>query len=241
MRGGVLIIGSLFWEEKRERGNWRRARLDMSRAKLITVSIHYGRRSTSRANTFTMVFTPERARGQAIVVPFKNQSANVDCVIAEAQALWKAEQPATAPGQINAEWGCVGLLLRDTASQSELAASWSRFFRANAMPISPTNENGLLEFPWPNDVYGRPIALDFLLATATKRERVWPTAKHVADSWCDQSKGYEEYFLQNVRCGIRTSEDNLIWARIEERQPNWLTSDAYADAIATLRNKATAR
>jgi hypothetical protein len=60
------------WEEKRGRGDWRKARLDMEHARPVRVSIHYGRRSGSRGDTYTMVFTPGDALGQAVVVPFRN-------------------------------------------------------------------------------------------------------------------------------------------------------------------------
>ena len=50
-----------------------------------------------------------------------------------------------------------------------------------------------------------------------------------------QDQGHESYFFENVRYGIRTPEDRLIWQRIEERRPRWLEGPAYGDAVAILR------
>src|SRR5215472_14451264 len=76
---GVLLIGSLDWESKdyggacreelrrhgrsqvRQRLQWRERRLisDAASEFPVRVPIRYGRRSTARNDTFTMVFSPE--------------------------------------------------------------------------------------------------------------------------------------------------------------------------------------
>jgi hypothetical protein len=47
--------------------------------------------------------------------------------------------------------------------------------------------------------------------------------------------GHERYFFENVRHGIRTPDDQLIWQRIEQKNPPWLHKAAYAEAIAIFR------
>jgi hypothetical protein len=59
-----------------------------------------------------------------------------------------------------------------------------------------------------------------------------PSAEEVADAWID--RGSEEYFLNNVKHGIRTAGDGDIWKRIKERDPAWLRNAAYAEAIRLL-------
>jgi len=61
--------------------------------------------------------------------------------------------------------------------------------------------------------------VDVILATATKLNAASSQPQEVADAWIDQNRCYERYFFENVRHGIRTPEDGLIWQRIEEREP----------------------
>lgn len=49
---GILIIGSLLWDERRQA--WRNARLDMASIEIVTAPIRYVRRSESRGNIPTL-------------------------------------------------------------------------------------------------------------------------------------------------------------------------------------------
>ena len=53
---GVLIIGSLFWDNS-TRDEWRRDRLDLERRQYVRAPIRYGRQSTGRGCSYTMVFS----------------------------------------------------------------------------------------------------------------------------------------------------------------------------------------
>jgi hypothetical protein len=76
MRAGILIVGSLLWDPKREREAWRRSRLAIDRSVLVRVPIRYGRRSESRGNTFTMTICIGGGLGQAVVVPCRRTLAD---------------------------------------------------------------------------------------------------------------------------------------------------------------------
>lgn len=133
-------------------------------------------------------------------------------------------------------------LFRPGAEPAGWLRVWAGHFGATASAISPVDENGVLRIPWPTTTLeGAPAGVDVILATATKAEAMCPSAEDIADAWLDQNKGYERYFFENVRHGIRTPEDSLIWRRIEQRRPHWLGSDAYAEAIAILRGEAAQR
>jgi len=86
IKGGVIIMGSLFWEnekncvkgkeaEGRARRVWRKNNLDISKTKTIPLPIRYGRFSgkDNRENTYTMVLSRDYLNrlGTALVVPFK--------------------------------------------------------------------------------------------------------------------------------------------------------------------------
>lgn len=234
MRGGILIIGSLLWDEHGERAAWRSQRLSLEGRQGVSVPIRYGRRSQLRGHTFTMTFDPSHSAGWAVVVPCVSPASRPEDLVDEAEALWSAEQPGATAGVLGASWGCVGLLFRERPPDA-WADAWCRTFRDRALcPISPIDDNGLLRIPWPTLERGDALALDFVLATATRRECARPTPAAVADAWLDQSEGHERYFFENVRHSIRTSDDLLIWERMVQQPAPWLRREDYASAVAIL-------
>lgn len=234
MQGGILIIGSLLWDDTAERVAWRGWRLLPARRKSVIAPLHYGRCSQSRGNTFTMTFDTSAPSGSAVVVPCAFSACRPEDLVNEAEALWKAEQPGADAGALGAAWGCVGLLFRVSASDAWLE-HWCRVFRRRAScPISPVDDRGMLQIAWPNSLDGGALELDFLLATATRRECTRPTAEAIADAWADQKDGHERYFFENVRNSIRTSEDLAIWKRMSQRKAQWLGKADYTAAVAIL-------
>jgi hypothetical protein len=111
LNAGVLIIGSLLWDPDERRAAWRGARLDLTSSQIVAAPIRYGRLSgKQRGRTYTMVFSRLREAGHARVVRCIHRVATPGDLNAEAEALWKAEQPSAKPGRIAASWGCVALL-----------------------------------------------------------------------------------------------------------------------------------
>ena len=125
---GVLIIGSLLWDEKRR--HWRDARLDIRSAQPVTVPIRYGRLSTSRGNTYTMVFSRLCHVGQGIVVRCTHGVPSSADLLVEAESLWKAEQPSAAAGRIASNWGCVALLSNpERKTAQDVVKAWGERVR----------------------------------------------------------------------------------------------------------------
>src|SRR5687768_3087047 len=108
MRCGILIVGSLLWDQQVHRVQWREARLDMAGAVKTALAIRYGRRSSSRKDTYTMVLSPGDAAGQAIIVPTKAGMESASDLRAEAEALWQAEDKGAKGGILSRSWGAVG-------------------------------------------------------------------------------------------------------------------------------------
>lgn len=238
MHGSILIVGSLLWDNQK-RDKWRRSRLCISQKVSVLVPIRYGRRSSSRGNTFTMTLSSDSPTGRAVLVPCKTAIVDVTALIVEAEALWKAEWRDASPREIGRSWGCVGVSFRTGAELAGWLQPWADHFRANASAISPVDRNGVLQIPWPTATLdGAPADVDLILATATKAKEGCPSAAVIADAWVDKNNGYERYFFENVRHGIRTPDDGLIWRRIEERMPRWLENSSYAEAVTLLRKEA---
>jgi hypothetical protein len=239
MRAGILIIGSLLWDDQ-ARGEWRCRRLRLENRVHVNAPIRYGRRSGSWGNAFTMTFAPYRALGQAVLVPCTACVEHICHLVDEAEALWEAESRKASKGGIGASWGCVGVLFRGECVATDLRNAWTRHFRRwITCPIPPVDSNGLLGIPWPTTSHdNRPVDADVILATATSPDPCLPTPPTIADAWVDQHCGYERYFFENLRHGIRTPDDQEIWNRIEARRPPWLDCHAYAEPIGRLRAEA---
>ena len=219
---GVLIIGSLYWDNA-ARQEWRRERLELERQQCVRAPIRYGRRSEGRGYSYTMVLSAslgEADFGTAIVVPCKSRD-----LLEEAKSLWEAE--GGMRGAVSGTWGCVGLLINpDAGLPSKDLGRWSKFVErrpgygqlahATGEP-GVADKAGLLQIDWPRLTDGRPLMLDALLATATDPTLVggtrYPSASEVAEAW-DTPKGRENirYFCDNRKNGIGTFQD----ADIEE-------------------------
>ena len=119
---GVLIIGSLYWDLASDRKEWRASRLNAGGARTVRAPIRYGRQSSTRGCSYTMVFSSdlrEDPSGRAIIVPCKHHAYSIDDLNVEAECLWAAErqQDATRRG-ISAGWGCVALLVNPNRTDS---------------------------------------------------------------------------------------------------------------------------
>ena len=221
---GVLIIGSLYWDNS-IREKWRRERLDLERQLCVRAPVRYGRQSKRRGFSYTMVLSAslrEADFGIAIVVPFKSRN-----LFEEAKSLWEAEGGSS--GNVSASWGCVGLLINpDTGLPPERrerwSARWSKFVdgrpgygrlaHAGGEP-GAVDSAGFLAIRWPRLVDDSPLMLDALVATATDPTLVqgtrYPSASEVAKAW-DTPKGRESirYFRDNRKNGIETFQDECI-------------------------------
>ena len=229
---GILVIGSLFWERKEHRTNWRNSRLDMDNKIYVKVPIRYGKISSLRNNTYTMVFSEschdERKLGTAIVLPCKNPISNGQDIINEAKALWNAEQKEDRQikDRISAKWGTVGILKNPTKDYPpEIFSDWKKFYNPNGFgqvkflmcEERPISNEGILSINWPRRVSDdSPIDFDFFLATVTaptyisdnSNERE-PYPEEIAQEWIRAHKAVE-YYTNNRKDNITTFQDKEI-------------------------------
>ena len=227
---GVLIIGSLYWDKKCHRRKWRCDRLRKSEKQYVKVPIRYGRLSSTRGNSYTMVFSTWLCReklGRAIVVPCAQDINTGENLVKEAECLWTAE---TTDGDnphnlISAKdgWGCVALLKNPNRTIcDDLHDSWTKRvceeskYRKKIISAygeeEIVNQCGFLKIPWPKTVDGSDLNFDALLATVTcpKPDKGrYPSAQAVADAANKSDKG-REYFCKNRKHGIETFQDDEI-------------------------------
>jgi hypothetical protein len=231
LNAGVLVIGSLLWDEERQA--WRDARLQMASAETATAPIRYGRLSGKRRGyTYTMVFSRLCQSGQAKVVRCSHTVSSAADLIAEAEHLWKAEQPGAAAGRIAADWGCVALICNPEREIPEkVLKGWEdRVAREPEYGNVPQSEDegclvdadGSLHIPWPRLVKGgASVQLDLLLVTAndptlTGTPPSYPSVETIADAW-NRASYHVEYFWRNTDNEIRTFQDAEIRVRLRPK------------------------
>ena len=231
MQIGVLMIGSLYWDSTPRRRTWRRDHLDFDRQQKTRVPIRYGRRSTRRGDTYTMVFSSglrEEQFGTAIAVPFKSED-----LVEEAEHLWAAEALSeSGPNRsISARWGCVAVLEHPQVRlPCHLRKQW--IARVQRKPhhgnlshahdeAAAVNRSGFLNICWPKTEDGSLLEMDALLATVTNpsldSSGRYPAPEKIADAWntSDCQKAVK-YFWNNGAHGITTFQDAEIEAQLRE-------------------------
>ena len=230
LQGAVLVIGSLFWEngensankelgELRER--WRNDYLDISKAFKIQCPIRYGRKSKSRKNTFTMVFSNNTpAFGTGYLIPFKDTiSADDDFKLLYEQAILLARSEGISKQTQERDfttWGMVALKLTTRLRENkedtynEIHSSWaakhakleSNNYRIS-MPEEPcVTSGGFANF----EILFDDTSIDYILCTPVAPEQIYyPTAQEIAQAMI--TSGYYTYFIENQKAGINTFQD----------------------------------
>ncbi|HRO45942.1 hypothetical protein [Agriterribacter sp.] len=236
--GGVIIIGSLIWEDHIElekkgenfiRRDWRNQNLKAERT-LVPVPIRYGRKSSTRKETYSMVFDNDHELGQGLILEFQQPISSFEDLEKQAIALAIAEGIYKSENRrIISTWGAVGLLINPQLKKNDfskfefISKKWRDIYhtynktfnakeykRAESL-TPPIDEYGLLTIKWQDDMN----KFDILLATPVIPDPKDPlTAKQIADKMIE--KRYDTYFKSNIAHNIRTTQDK----EIAENLPN---------------------
>jgi hypothetical protein len=229
---GILIVGSLYWDRNENRENWRNNRLNGTQEYIVYAPIRYGRRSITRNNTYTMVFSNlclrrSHGKGLAKVIGCRYLVNSIENLIVEAELLWAAERNEIKPnGRISAGWGSVALLSNPGSKiPNYIIDAWEKRVKqeVNYGNIRHTNSelpvlktNGFLNIPWPDlKKDSSPVPFDLILATVTNPTLqgdppTYPRAREIATAWKQDKSGNDEYFWQNKENGIHTYQDPII-------------------------------
>lgn len=188
-----------------------------------------------------MILDANASGGQAVLVPCKAPVSSFEGLIEEVKWLWAAEASEPTSNEFHRGWGCVGTLFSSSEFAQTLEDEWREHFQnAKTAKFPVINCAGKLNTPWPKLIGGAPVEdFEIILATATMPKPIdnRPNAKQIAKCWIDQNGGYERYFFENVRHGIRTHDDHEIWKAISVEDPSWLGSDEHEAAIRVLNSE----
>ncbi len=222
--GGVIIIGSLLWDDSPLRTKWRDTNLAANNKGFhVSMKIRYGRRAGTRHNTYTMIFNnhPETRHGKAFVIPFIEPVKNFNYLEKQAFSMALAEGLCkTDKNSLHNGWGAVGLLMnpkidsKDKKNAYLIRERWSKLYTnypVREIDYSIDNEtpvidkNGFFQINWNKDIN----RYDFLIGTAiVPLPHRLLTAKEIAENFIENN--YRTYFDNNCKCGINTFQDEEI-------------------------------
>lgn len=236
MKGGVLIVGSLLWQDYlNEKGdnirlNWRTERLNLKEKIPVKVPIRYGRISSfSQIPTIVFSNAMREELGTGFVVPFLREINTKEEVLIEAKALSIAEG---MKGNLVTSWGVLCHLCNGKISTEdknlilqEFTENRNRDFKIEKYKVG-NNENSCvskdfsLKIDWiesfSNSDKERLDSFDFVLATATEPTNPKPDINRIAELTAADSKRY--YYLNNVLNGITTSQDFEISQLLDSKK-----------------------
>ena len=251
IKGGVIIQGSLFWEDEnnclqddessakaqregKERRVWRETHLNIDDAFLIPFPIRYGRCSSSRLCTYTMVIsreyiTPDKL-GKARVVPFRSafDVSVLDKIKTQIKELAKVEGIYDDNKQKYAKkWGAIAIWINpESDSKAEITTFWNSLIQSKSYEGDRSfnwSDNALINSEYKLEeslVESKSLnekKIDFLLLTYMKpkhrncqsnKQKNYPTSQEIADEI--KTSGYSTYFCQNRASGITTFDDEKI-------------------------------
>lgn len=238
LKGGILAIGSLYWDTKPVRLDWRSNHLDMKNITRCQVPTRYGRLSdSSRNGVYTMVFSNELScehYGYGIIIPIKEVITSFEVFASENIQLARAEgiikDDEALRKTIVTSWGTNCILINPAAlieKKNVVLEWWTKLFTTekelhnlrNQSKFSLRNygldsnrpcisENGILQIDFPTGT-----DCDFLLGTANKvklRDNAsqYPHAKEIARAMVESNN--LSYFYYNRMNGIFTSDDKMV-------------------------------
>lgn len=242
-KGGVILIGSLYWENENNcvpkaedikkgeaRRIWREDNFIDVKGTTVAVPIRYGRKSTSRYCTFTMVFSKELEQinqlGKAKVLEFKAEISSMEELkkqsidLANVEGIYKKSNE-----EIFSDWAGVSIIINEEReSAKEIRQVWNRIYPSSLIKStnfkinneeSCLNEIGILNIAFPVQA----MHLDYLLSTAiAPNVKNYPNGKEIALAMNQTKEEYYDYFVNNILNGIRTKDDEEIYKNIESEK-----------------------
>ena len=241
LNGGILIIGSLVWDDSTIRKNWRNQSLNEKDRIKVRIPIRYGRISQSRMNTYTMVFSPALAQdeyGQGILLKFRNPIVSTDALINEADTIIRVERDKTKEGWkairdanpivLNWNWGVLGLCINPKHLKNNVYSEevngivnlWRNClsnFDSSIYSVKGENSfidvNGIFKVDWNQEMEN----IDFFVSTVIQPnvEKTYPDGEQIALKMYEGK--YYSYFINNIENGITTKDDPVILKLLKEK------------------------
>lgn len=232
-RLGIVVVGSLLWDETPIRHKWRMACIkDINAAIPTPLPIRYGRESSTRHHTHTIILSnhPNTEPGQGLIFECTDPIKSFDNLRNQAFALALAEgiSKTLAEPILSKDWGTFALLLNPNIDKKNkpgadlIRTRWTELHKQQSTDFNfweyrikdeppVVDEHGFLNIPWTKEMDD----FDLLIATPTvpAPKRVL-TAKEVGDAM--NIRKYRDYFDKNRSSQIITFQDEEIACCLKE-------------------------
>jgi len=247
-KGGVLIIGSLLWQNHLKNENednirklWRDRNLLMNHRIMVKTPIRYGRLSEND-NIYTMVFSnacAKRKKGTGYFIPFKkNPFSNFNDILKEAKEVSIAEgmkgKFVSKEKGTKKVWCVLGILTNPKISEEHeqtLLIQWTNTIDSQGSfdpndfkqgrEKSCLNKSGKLNIDWPVslDKRNNDILNSYDFIIATGTKPTdYPNIETLKENVIDDKSRY--YFIENYNSGITTFQDIEVINKLEDRNAN---------------------
>ena len=248
IKGGVITMGSLFWENGRnclptqkaiklggKRTKWRNENLVISNSEKIQLPIRYGKKSSTRKNTYTMVFSSLALdkESHGLIIPYKEEIdfSNYLNFERQAQKLADVEGISKGDNRLRKHWGCIGIYINSGSAKVkvDILNSYWKSLRLTDGEYAKLDPEKIRFYELEKDgdfslldknyclipkveINTRLDFLFFLYMKAEHRnkekQKRYPTPQEIAEEI--NRSGYETYYKENVKSEITTFEDNDI-------------------------------
>jgi hypothetical protein len=247
-RAGVLMIGSLLWDNTKGRKPWREHYFGENFYPNIIdvqVPIRYGRYSTGRKCP-TMVFSQDFLKSEKFGVgkflPFKNHRMTISELISAAKDLSEAEGSTSRnflKGGKTKKWCIMSYLINNQLTgdkreailknwannyEQELNSDLLDNFKMNSEKESLIDKQGYLRVEWPKSL----LSYDLILTTQTKPRKTKDNCSNYLNTLELASEFFEkpEYFIKNKLNGISTADDTEIIGQLKNKELNTFRKNA---------------
>lgn len=237
MKVGIIIIGSLLWDENRGkdleyRKNWRHENLDLKNKIHCKLPVRYGRKS-GKGKHYTMVYTKDinyLNYGLGYLIPIQTEIKDIDEIISHAKKLSLAEGKETKSTSkcpvvkgAKEQWAVISFIFNSKLPEDtkmKFRHEWNEKTNIKFLKIDKFNEfkesiintDGEITSFWPESIkiseQEKVNEFDLILTTCTKiNVSKYPSN---GDLLKDINKDDREYFFKNLQNGIITFQDFSI-------------------------------
>jgi len=236
LKAGIIIIGSLLWDNSKKRKFWRKNYLNKRKIN-VSLPIRYGRISSSRMDTYTMTYCPKLNKkdyGQGIILEFKDPITSLDHLKEISENTIRVERDKTKeewkviksgePFTLNWNWGVLGICINPKHKQedvfskdiSEILELWKNSlvnfnpnkFSLNGEPLM-INKDGVFVIDWTESINKFDFLISVIVEPNTETEDgKYPDANRIAKKMYEGN--YYSYFINNIENSIHTNVDEEI-------------------------------
>lgn len=244
LKVGIIVIGSLLWDNSPKRKFWRKNNLNSTIKKPVKLPIRYGRISSSRMDTYSMTYSmnlKKKEYGQGIVLEFNNPVTSIESLKEISENVIRVERDKTKaewevvksgePFTLNWNWGVLGICVNPKYFKEKetpedilkILEFWKNsLVNFNPADFSLKNESSMIDdkgtfkIEWTTNIEKYDILISTVIQPNTDTENGdYPNSEIIAKKMYEGN--YYSYFIKNIQNSILTNNDLNIKELIKSK------------------------